>query len=213
LIGLAPGVMFGSVLLATVNSDLVKLIVYAALLPVILVQTAGLRRPFGSERALGFSLGAGVGLLYSVTTISGPPLALFFNNQGYGKRDFRASLAVVRLAESSITGAAYLLLGLYTRASFNLLPAIVLAVVSGVPIGTFLIRKIDAESFRRVCMCFDSLIVGFGLSRVLDELHFVPAQAAYLLLLAVVLIDLAFMYRFFSPRLASSRPLGSLLRR
>jgi len=47
--------------------------------------------------------GTGVGFLYSVTTISGPPLALMFNNQGYAKRDSRASLAVVRVAESSIS--------------------------------------------------------------------------------------------------------------
>ena len=44
--------------------------------------------------------GTGVGLLYSLTTISGPPLALMLNNQGLAKREFRAALGFVRLAEA-----------------------------------------------------------------------------------------------------------------
>ena len=62
------------------------------LLPLILLQAAGVRRPIASERAIGLPFGAGLGLLYSVTTISGPPLALLFNNQGLAKREFRAAL-------------------------------------------------------------------------------------------------------------------------
>ena len=50
----------------------------------------------------GAIFGVGVGVLYSVTTISGPPLAIALNNQGFAKREFRAALGFVRLAESSI---------------------------------------------------------------------------------------------------------------
>ncbi len=191
VIGLVPGVIVGSLFLASVSSDVVKLITYAVLLPLILLQAGGLRRPLRSERAVGLPFGAGVGLLYSVTTISGPPLALMFNNQGYAKRDFRASLAVVRVAESSLTAVAYLLLGLYTPESFALLPSIVPAVLLGIPLGTVLIRTIDAETFRRVCMSFDAWIVGFGLSRVVEQ----PV-----VLVAVVIVDLWLLYRFFAKR-------------
>ena len=40
--------------------------------------------------------GAGLGFLYSVTTISGPPLAIMLNNQGLAKKDFRAALGIGR---------------------------------------------------------------------------------------------------------------------
>ena len=61
----------------------------------------GLQRRHGGEivgdrRREAF--GAGVGVLYSVTTISGPPLAIALNNQGLEKREFRAALGVVLAA-------------------------------------------------------------------------------------------------------------------
>ena len=60
-----------------------------------------------SERSAGLVFGGGIGVLYSVTTISGPPLAIMLNNQGFAKKEFRAALGVVRLAESSMTAVAY----------------------------------------------------------------------------------------------------------
>ena len=59
----------------------------------------------------------GVGILYGLTTISGPPLALFWNNQGLAKEDFKVALAVVRSIESLCALAAYAWLGLLTARS------------------------------------------------------------------------------------------------
>ena len=53
-------------------------------------------------------------MLYSVTTISGPPLAIVLNNQGFTKKDFRAALGFIRLAESSLTAVAYVYVGLFS---------------------------------------------------------------------------------------------------
>src|SRR2546428_12213688 len=114
LVGLVPGVLVGSVFLAAAQSEIVRSATYVVLIPLILIQAGGVRRPLPSVRAVGLPFGAGVGLLYSVTTISGPPLALLFNNQGYPKRDFRASLAVVRVPEASLAPLAYLTLGPFT---------------------------------------------------------------------------------------------------
>ncbi len=82
LAGLIPGIIVGSYILARLSSEWLKLGTYILLLPIILLQAAGIRRPLRSERKVAFPLGAGVGVLYSVTTISGPPIALLFNNQG-----------------------------------------------------------------------------------------------------------------------------------
>jgi uncharacterized membrane protein YfcA len=205
VIGLVPGVVVGSFLLASISPDAAKLVTYTVLLPLILVQASGVRRPVRSERAVGVPLGAGVGLLYSVTTISGPPLALMLNNQGLARRDFRASLAVIRVAESSLTAIAYLFLGLYTPASLALIPPIVPAVILGVPLGAALMRRLDPETFRRVCMSFDAWIVGFGLSRTVESLHIVTGPSAYTILAATAITDLVLLYRFFNKRYAVAR--------
>lgn len=197
LIGLVPGVIVGSVLLSTINAGSIKLLTYVVLLPLILLQAAGLRRVITAERAVGVPLGAGIGVLYSVTTISGPPLALMLNNQGFAREDFRASLAIVRIAESSLTAIAYAFLGLYTVQTLSLLGLIVPSVLVGVPLGVYLIRRLAAETFRRMCMSFDAWVVGFGLSRALMDLGVVGDPAGYVVLAGAALIDLSLLYQFF----------------
>jgi len=120
------------------------------------------------------------------------------NNQGLGKRDFRASLGFIRLAESSFTAIAYLSAGLITTQSNLLIPQILPSVLIGVPIGAALIRQMRVETFRRMCMSFDAWIVGFGVSTVLRDTKLVEGPAAYLFLLAVFVVDGVLLYRFFS---------------
>ena len=198
VIGLAPGVLLGTAVVSSLNTSWLKFWTYSALLPLILVQAAGYRRPIRSERAVGFLFGGGVGVLYSVTTISGPPLAMMLSNQGLTKRDFRTALALIRLAESSMTGTAYLYAGLYSVQSMGLIPYILPSIAIGVPIGGWLIRQIRPETFRRVCMSFDAWVVGFGLSNLLKDLHLVSDNRAYLLLAAVAVLDSWLLYRFFA---------------
>jgi uncharacterized membrane protein YfcA len=177
VIGLAPGVILGTL---------------------ILIQAAGYRRPIRAERAVGLPFGFGIGVLYSVTTISGPPLAVMLNNQGLAKREFRAALGFIRLAESSFTAIAYFTAGLITTQSLTLIPQILPSVLIGVPIGAWLIHKMKVETFRRLCMSFDAWVVGFGVSTVLRDLKIVEGAPAYLFLLIVIAIDVVLLYRFFT---------------
>jgi hypothetical protein len=202
--GVIPGIVIGSYILFMVKPGWLKFFTYAVLLPLILLQAAGVRRPIRSEKAVGLPFGMGIGVLYSVTTISGPPLALLFNNQGYAKQEFRAALSLIRVAESALTGVAYYFLGLYSLESSHLLPAIVPSVLLGIPLGTFLIRRIDPETFRRICMSFDAWVVGFGLSKVCIELHLLASPEAYGILAAVAVIDTYLLYWFFRNRVAAS---------
>ena len=200
VLGLFPGIVLGALLLSTVNPEWLKLFVYTSLLPLILLQAAGVRRPVRLTPALGAPFGTGLGILYSLTTISGPPLALLFNNQGLVKQEFRAALGMIRVAESTLTALAYYHLGLFTAPSLRLLPWIVPSVAVGVPIGAVLIRRLDAEVFRRICMSFDAWIVGFGLSKVLASVGLVVSPGAYLVLAVVVVADTALLTTFFSGR-------------
>jgi uncharacterized membrane protein YfcA len=190
-------VLVGTLLVSRVSPDWLKFYTFIVLLPLILVQAAGLRRPIKSECCAGLVFGGGLGVLYSVTTISGPPLAIMLNNQGYAKREFRAALGVVRLAESSMTAVAYLSAGLFTTSSIGLIPWIVPSVALGVPIGSLLIRRLRAETFRRICMSFDAWIVAFGLSKLIRDLGLIATDSAYLVLAGVIVLDAWLLYRFF----------------
>jgi uncharacterized membrane protein YfcA len=201
VMGLLPGVALGTAIVSQVNPGWLKFWTFLALLPLILLQAAGFRRPLKSERAIGLGFGAGVGVLYSVTTISGPPLAVMLSNQGFTKRDFRAALGFIRLAESSFTAVAYAWAGLYSAESFGLVPYIVPSIAVGVPIGAALIQRIRPETFRRICMSFDAWIVGFGLSNLLKELRLVESNLAFLVLATVAVLDAWLLYRFFTVQL------------
>jgi uncharacterized membrane protein YfcA len=197
VVGLVPGVLAGTLIVSTLSPGWLKFSTYVVLLPLILLQAAGWRRPIKAERAAGFAFGGGVGVLYSVTTISGPPLAIALNNQGVAKQEFRAALGFVRLAESSLTAAAYFYAGLFTADSARLIPLILPSILVGVPIGTWLIRRIRHETFRRICMSFDAWVVAFGISTLLQQLGLIPGAGAYSVLAIVIAIDALLLYRFF----------------
>jgi len=203
VVGLVPGVALGSYLLASLHPDWLKLGTYCLLLPLILVQAAGIRRPIKAETAVGVPFGAGLGVLYSVTTISGPPLALLFNNQGLVKQEFRAGLALIRVAESCLTAFAYYQLGLFTAEAMQVGSWIVPSVLLGIPLGAWAIRRLDAETFRRICMSFDVWVVGFGLSRTLMTLKLAQSPAAYAAMAVTGALDLGLWYTLLKARRSS----------
>ena len=209
IVGLLPGVIVGTAIVSQVNPGWLRFVTFLVLLPLILFQAAGYRRPIKSERSAWLVFGGGLGVLYSVTTISGPPLAIMLNNQGFAKKDFRAALGIIRLAESAMTAVAYAYAGLFTMTSIALIPWIVPSILIGVPIGAFIIQRVNSETFRRICMSFDAWVVAFGVSRLLQELQVVQSNASYLVLVGVGALDIWLLYRFFSahaPLEAESEP-------
>jgi uncharacterized membrane protein YfcA len=200
VIGLLPGIAFGANVLASLQAGWIKFGTYAVILPLILLQAAGYRRPIRSTWLVGFPFGAALGILYSVTTISGPPLAMLFNNQGLVRTEFRAGLALVRVAESSATALAYYQLGLFSAESNGILLALIPSVFFGIPLGAYFIRHLEPETFRRICMSFDAWVVGFGFSRVLIDLNFMQSPWAYSVMGVTILIDIYLLYVFFAKR-------------
>jgi len=210
LIGLLPGIGAGALILASLHPGWIKFGTYAIILPLILVQAAGWRRPLRSTWLIGLPFGTALGILYSVTTISGPPLAILFNNQGLVKDEFRAGLALVRVAESSVTAIVYYHLGLFIAESKDILLVLIPSVLVGIPVGAYVLRSVDAETFRRICMSFDAWVVGFGLSRVLIDLNLIASPWAYSVMAVTILIDCYLLFIFFAVRKRASRGSGTL---
>src|SRR5262245_25624447 len=67
VVGLVPGVALGTLLVSQVSPGWLRFGTFVTLLPLILVQAAGYRRPIQAERAVGLVFGSGLGVLYSVT--------------------------------------------------------------------------------------------------------------------------------------------------
>jgi uncharacterized protein len=205
LIGLLPGIAVGASVLASLQPGWIKFGTYTVILPLILLQAAGLRRPIRSTWLVGLPFGSALGILYSVTTISGPPLAILLNNQGLVRTEFRAGLALVRVAESSVTAFVYYQLGLFIAESEYILFVLIPSVVVGIPFGAYFIRRLDPETFRRICMSFDAWVVGFGFSRVLIDLKLMQSPRAYGIMAVTILIDIYLLYIFFTVQQTTSR--------
>ena len=99
----------------------------------------------------------------------------------------------------------YYTLGLFVAESTGIFSVLAVCALVGIPLGAYLIRHLDAETFRRICMSFDAWVVGFGLSRVLIELNLMTSPSAYSVMAATILIDVCLLYVFFSARRAASR--------
>jgi uncharacterized protein len=185
---LFPGVILGTIGLAYLAVNDVKLIVYVVLLPLVGLQLYGFSRPFRNEQRGGLAVGPFIGFLYSLTTISGPPLALFLRNQGISKHEFRCTMAQIRVAESTLTLATYLAFdnlfstNLVTLPALSLIPYLIVPVVIGVPLGTLMLTRVSPQLFLRVVMVVDGLIVSYGLSRVFVSLAWISNSTSYLFL-------------------------------
>ena len=99
-----------------------------------------------------------------------------------------------------MTGVAYYFIGLYSASSLEIIPYIIPSVLLGIPLGSYLIRLMDPETFRRICMAFDALIVAFGMSRVLIELNLATAVTTYSILLFVMILNAYLLFLYFRDR-------------
>ncbi len=185
---LLPGIVLGTLGLTYLEVNDVKLVVYAALLPLVSLQLLGISRPFKNEARGSAAVGPGIGFLYALTTISGPPLALFLRNQGLTKDEFRCTIAQIRVAESTLTLGTYILFtgffnaNLISIPSLGLIPYLLVPVLIGVPIGTLSLTKVSPEFFRRFVMAVDSVFLSYGFSRILVTLRVLSSTSGYLLM-------------------------------
>jgi uncharacterized membrane protein YfcA len=170
---LLPGILLGGLALRFVPAGPLKVATYALLLPLALWQAFG-RRPTRAPKPVAY--GAVTGLLYGLTTISGPVLSLYFHHHATPKHQYRAAISFLRLVESlvsALTLAALGLLGPATlKAALPLLPGVLLGILA----GHALLRWVPEGTFRRFCCLFNVFALSFGLARLLTPFG-LPAWA------------------------------------
>jgi uncharacterized protein len=197
---LLPGIVLGTLGLSVLAVTDVKLIVYVVLFPLVALQLYGFARPVRNERTGGAAVGFGIGFLSALTTISGPPLALFLRNQGLSKDEFRATIAQIRLGESTLTLATYAVFSeffgahLLTVPVLQLLPYLIVPAVVGIPLGAYLLGSLSPEFFRRLVMAVDGVFISYGLSVVLVSLRWVATATSHYVLAALLAVVAALAY-------------------
>ncbi|HJV22973.1 MAG TPA: sulfite exporter TauE/SafE family protein [Holophagaceae bacterium] len=170
-LALLPGILVGGLVLRFVPAGPLKIATYALLLPLALWQAFG-RKPARTPHALAY--GGATGLLYGLTTISGPVLSLYFHHHHTPKHQYRAAISFLRLVESSVSALTLLSLGLLggetVRAALPLLPGVIV----GLLLGQLLLRWIPEGGFRRFCALFNVFALSFGLARLLQGVGLNP---------------------------------------
>ena len=102
-----------------------------------------------------------------------------------------------RAIDQSRTTVEFLPRLMFTTTSAGLSLQILPSLAIGVPLGAFIFRHVQTETFRRLCMSFDAWIVGFGLASLLRVLRLTGDGAALMVFITVAAIDSWLLYRFF----------------
>lgn len=148
LIGLPLGVY---VLLA-LSEGALRTIVGVVIVFFAVALLLGLNLEIKNEKLALLPVGVASGLLASGIAMAGPPVILFFTNQGMRKQVFRANLAAYFVFLNTITIPAHAASGLFTgdvvRYALLFLPTL----VAGKVLGSFLSRKVPEEAFHRVVL-------------------------------------------------------------
>jgi uncharacterized membrane protein YfcA len=209
LAGLLPGVGLGAWVLSSASSHPLKFATYLVLLPLVVAQTAGQRWPIRREKTAAVPTGFAIGALYSATTISGPPLALLLNNQGLAQAEFKAAVYLIRVAESLSTTLVYLGLGLFVSPAIALAGRLTPSLVLGLPIGMVLLRRLEPESFRRICMGVNAAFIAFGLARSTIEMDLLAPPVAYGAMVVVGAAESLLLVRYFVRRREALREMAA----
>ena len=206
LFGMIPTLFLGSYFLRSMESENSKMLIYSILILLVILRGFGINRRFMNSPTKGFFLGGFLGIIYSLTTISGPPLSLALKNEKLSRKDFMASMGLIRSIESLLALATYAALGLLTVESWNLFWAVLPVVALGLLLGSLTLRKIDSEVFRRLSVSVDVVLVGLTFNRLYVQMNWGLQWIAFAVPIAMILIDLFNLKR----QLHKSRQTGAL---
>ena len=170
---IAAGVVsspLGTYLLVILDPGILKTIIGALCVITALALLFDFHLTIRNERLAGLPVGLASGLLGGSTGLAGPPVIIFFSNQGKDKQTFRANLTVYYTILGFFMLISQTLNGLVTR---NLLtyclwwaPALLL----GTFLGMKLARKVSESLFRRLTLI---VVMLSGLSAVASGLGWI----------------------------------------
>jgi hypothetical protein len=159
------GAPFGTYLLLFLDAQALKLFMGVVIVFSALALIKGLHWHIRNEKMAFVSVGLSSGLLAGSTGIGGPPVILFFSNQGDEKQRFRANLIVYFTILGLSTIVSQWLGGLVTQQVLTYAGGFTLALVAGTLVGIRLSRAVSEVTFRRITL---ALVLVTGLVAVIS---------------------------------------------
>jgi hypothetical protein len=164
------GAPFGTYLLIMLDAVALKALIGAVTTLSALAMLFGVRRPIANERAASLPVGLASGILGGSTGMSGPPVVIFFSNQGIDKQIFRANLNLYFILLACATLPSQMAAGLLTRPVLTYTGWFFPALFLGTLVGMRLARRVDEASFRRITLL---VVIASGLSAIASALGLV----------------------------------------
>jgi uncharacterized protein len=168
IVGSAVGVAFGTLLLTTVDQNVVRLTIGVLL---IIFSAYNLARPKIATPNSNVPVEIGVGLVNGIigglTGLGGIAMTVWSQLRGGNKDAQRAIFQPVMFATFLITAISFGFAGSYTWETMKLYVFALPALIVGVGCGIWLYGKLDDAAFRRVVLV---LLFGSGLSLVAPPL-------------------------------------------
>jgi uncharacterized membrane protein YfcA len=160
-------VPLGTCLLLVLEPEPLRILIGMVVVISAVALLAGWRWAVRNEKLALVPVGLASGILGGSTSMSGPPVILFFSNQGMKKQTFRANL-VFYFACTYIVGVVSTTAGgLFTREillhSVGLLPALIV----GMSAGILLARRVEQARFQKITL---SVLVLTGIAAIVSGL-------------------------------------------
>lgn len=164
LTGLVPATAAGVVVLDLLDADATAVLFSLLVLVAVALSAAGLHVPPSPPAVLG--AGAAAGLMQSITSIPGAPLALVYQREE--GPTIRATLAVIFVAASLVAVAALAIGGRFGQTEALLSVLVAPAAAIGALLSEPLARHADARGLRPLLLAVVTAAAIGGLARVVS---------------------------------------------
>ncbi|MDP8240479.1 MAG: sulfite exporter TauE/SafE family protein [Candidatus Hatepunaea meridiana] len=165
------GLPLGAYILKNMDVNYLKVFIGLVIIVFSFALLLGYKRKVKNEK-LGFApIGFLSGLLNTSTGLSGPPVILFFSNQGIGKESFRANMVAYFTVLNIVAVPIYILNDLINPTVIRYSFIFVLPMMIGAILGIKLAHRINENLFRRIALVIVSIgglvtiISGIGIMR------------------------------------------------
>ena len=146
------GLPFGTYLLVILEVGTLKVLIGSVIVLFALAFLKGFKKQIKAEKLAFAPAGFISGLLAGSTMMGGPPVILFFTNQGLNKNVFRANLVCYFTILSLAAIPAYIAGGLITKEVIKyavlLLPAVILGGITGIRLA----RIVQEQLFKKIVL-------------------------------------------------------------
>ena len=148
----ALGVPLGIMVILNVSSEMLRPLVFSAVVLSSLIMITGYTLPIARERLAGAATGLTGGILYASMGISGPPMVLFMLNQQWSREVFRSTLSIASVCLETLTVVSFLASGVITTTSLGLDLLLLPVVLVSFYFSLKLLARINPIAFRKLAV-------------------------------------------------------------